>query len=613
MTIAVDFQPVGRNISVEAGVTVLEASRAAGVGLSAVCGGETGCGSCRVRLSSDAAVSPPNSMERDILSVEELAQGLRLACQTRIRGSLRVDIPPESLTAPQRTQVEGEELPFELDPPVTAHTVQLKEATQTDQRSDWERLSDALVTAGKVKPRGYPLGMVRQLPGILRENDWQVQMGLRGEEIVSVSAPDSPLLGLAIDIGTTKIAGYLVDLKSGQTLAMQGIMNPQIGHGEDIMARIAFVMKQPAGDRQLQKAVVDALNQLALDLCRQASMGNGNHADAGGVTPLQIAEVVVVGNTAMHHLFLGLPVRQLGMAPYIAAASAAMDVKANEIGLSVSDGAVVHLLPLIAGFVGGDHVSMLLATDISSDTGNCIYLDIGTNTEVTLTTGGRTLSCSTASGPAFEGAHIKDGMRAAEGAIERVRIVNNRIVVQTINDEKPVGICGSGILDAIAQFKLAGVMNPRGAFEAGHPLVREGERGLEVVLVAGVETKHGRDIVLTRKDVSEIQLAKGAIRAGIELLLLEAGLSADRLEQVIIAGAFGSFIDVNSAIAIGMFPLLPRCCFRQVGNAAGIGAKMALLSLSKRGEAQEIARKNEYLELSNHGEFTNEFTRAMRF
>jgi len=609
----IDFQPVGRTISVDKDTSILEASRSAGVGLSAICGGETGCGSCRVRLSREAAVSPANALECDTLTSDELENGYRLACQATVLGDLSVDIPPESLTAAQRTQVEGDEHSFELVPPVISYTLDLVKADREDLQSDWERLNEALIASGMSKPEPGQLCMIQQLPAILRNNGWRVQVGLRGDTIVTISAPEIPLLGLAVDIGTTKVAGYLMDMKTGKALAMQGEMNPQIAYGEDIMARITYLMKQTSGQNELQQAILTTLNRMVSELCQSASDKNDEGAAPQIYTPQQVVEIVVVGNTAMHHVFLGLPVSYLGVAPYIAAASASMDIPARELGLEVSPGAMVHLLPNIAGFIGGDHVSMLLATEVNSKSGNSIFLDIGTNTEVTLATKGRKISCSTASGPAFEGAHIRDGMRAADGAIERVRIIDNRVEYQTISEEKPVGICGSGILDAIAQFKEAGILNFRGGFETDHPLVRKGENGLEVVIASGDSTRHGHDIVLTRKDVSEIQLAKGAIRAGIELLLKEAGISADELDQVIIAGAFGSFIDINSAMTIGMFPSLPPDRFRQVGNAAGVGAKQALLSTVKRTEASEIAQSVEYLELAHHPDFTNEFAAAMRF
>jgi uncharacterized 2Fe-2S/4Fe-4S cluster protein (DUF4445 family) len=566
----IDFQPVGRHTQVKAGTTILEAAQAAGVGLSAICGGGGSCCSCLVRLAPDAPVSPPNSIEQGELDSDELAAGVRLACQVELYGSTRVDVPPESLTAVQRTQVEGEERPVALAAPVVAYDLTLPPATQTDLRADWVRLRDALVSADapapSQHPQSHPLHVLKELPTLLRENEWALRVGLREGQVVSLSAPGTPLLGLAVDIGTTKVAGYLVDLISGDTLAMRGLMNPQIAYGEDVMARIAYAIEHESGLQVLQQAIAAALDELARDLCADAGP-QGAQPDRP-YDPSQIVEAVVVGNTAMHHLFLGLPVRQLGLAPYVAAVSSPLDIKANELGLSLATGATVHLLPNVAGFVGADHVAMLLATGTHLQEGVVISIDIGTNTEITLATHGRLIACSTASGPAFEGAHIRYGMRAADGAIERVRVADSQIDYQTIGDQPPVGICGSGILDAIAQLKLAGVLNHRGAMTKEHPLVRVGENGPEVVIAQASATRHGRDIVLNRKDVSEIQLAKGAIRAGTEILLDHMDLTSDDIDQVIIAGAFGTYIDVAAAVTIGMFPPLPLERFRQVGNAA---------------------------------------------
>jgi uncharacterized 2Fe-2S/4Fe-4S cluster protein (DUF4445 family) len=388
---------------------------------------------------------------------------------------------------------------------------------------------------------------------------------------------------------------------------MRGLMNPQIGYGEDVMARIAYTIEQEDGLEVLHAAIVDALNELARDLCAEARAQEG----APHFEPSHIAEAVIVGNTAMHHLFVGLPVKQLGLAPYVAAVSSPLDIDAGEVGLDLAPGAKVHLLPNIAGFVGADHVAMLLATGTHLKTDVVVSLDIGTNTEITLAAHGRMIACSTASGPAFEGAHIRDGMRAADGAVERVRVRDGKVEYQTIGAQPAVGICGSGILDAIAELRLAGVLNHRGSMQQTHQLVREGRNGPEVVLVPAAATHHGRDILLNRKDVSEIQLAKGAIRAGIEILLDQVELEAEDIDEFIIAGAFGTYIDVDSAVTIGMFPDLPRGRFRQVGNAAGIGAKRVLLSLAQRAESTVLAARVEYLELTNYPEFVNEFARAM--
>jgi uncharacterized 2Fe-2S/4Fe-4S cluster protein (DUF4445 family) len=405
-------------------------------------------------------------------------------------------------------------------------------------------------------------------------------------------------LGLAVDIGTTKLAAYLVDLNTGETCATAGAMNPQIAYGEDVMARISHAISHASGGEQLRAAIVQALNQMARDLCTQVKRDIADIADA-----------VVVGNTAMHHLFLGLPVRQLGLAPYVAAESAALDWKARDIGLEFALGAYVHLLPNIAGFVGADHVAMLLATGLAEREGVALGMDIGTNTEVSLRARGRHLSCSTASGPAFEGAHIRHGMRAAPGAIEQVSIHDGHVHIKTVDDAPAVGLCGSGILDLVAQLLHAGVINSRGAMQQ-NPRVRRGDHGLEFIVVPGHENG-GREITFSRADISEIQLAKGAMRAGVNILLQHAGVTEADIDEVIIAGAFGTYLDAQSGLDIGMFPRVERHKIRQVGNAAGAGARMALLSVAQREHAIQIARQIEYIELTAEKEFQSEFARAL--
>jgi uncharacterized 2Fe-2S/4Fe-4S cluster protein (DUF4445 family) len=609
MTIEVVFQPLGKHVAVESGTTVLTAAQEAGVGISAICGGTGSCDACRVRLADQGQVNKPTNTETEALHVDDLARGTRLACQAEIYGTVRVDVPPESMTATQRTQVEGEEIAFEFESPVEIRELVLSKAEATDLPADFERLNAAASREGMPPLQCRRLSVLKQIPEILRQNQWQIQVALRGDELVAVTAPGAPMLGMAVDIGTTKVAGYLVDMASGETLAMKGIMNPQIAYGEDVLARITHCMMNEDGRDVLQGSIVDALNELARDLC--ATAGAYGDADEVVYEPSQIVESVMVGNTAMHHLLLGLPVEQLGLAPYVAAVSSPLDVKGDELGLVFSPGATVHLLANIAGFVGADHLSMLLATDTHKKKGVVVSLDIGTNTEITLNARGRMIACSTASGPAFEGAHIRDGMRAAEGAIERVQIIENELVFQTVGHAAPVGICGSGILDTIAQLKLCGAMDHKGGLDESHPLIREGEKLLEALLADSTVTGHNHDIVLSRKDINEIQMAKGAMRAGIELLFKAAGVTAAEVDEFIIAGAFGTYISVESAIAIGMFPDIPLDRFRQVGNAAGIGAKQALLSTTRRTEAASIGQKVEYLELTVSQDFQEEFLKAM--
>ncbi|HJW91716.1 MAG TPA: ASKHA domain-containing protein, partial [Anaerolineales bacterium] len=426
-------------------------------------------------------------------------------------------------------------------------------------------------------------------------------------QLVAVLPSGSQLLGLAVDIGTTKLAAYLVDLETGQVSAKAGAMNPQIGYGEDVISRIAYTLEHPDGAAVLQARLVQALNQLVKELCSEV-----------GARSSQVVEAVLVGNTAMHHLCARLPVRQLGLSPYVPVIGEALELRASEIGLELSSGARVYLPPNIAGYVGADHVAMLLAMDMGHKVYPTIALDIGTNTEITLAVPQgdgrvRMLSCSCASGPAFEGAHIRHGMRAAPGAIERVQLIDGQVYMKTIGKSAPVGICGSGILDTIAALRAAAILDRRGVFQENHPSVRRTNGKLEFVLAPKSLSGNNQDITVSREDVNEIQLAKGAIRAGVEILLDVAGLEAKSLQEFIVAGAFGTYLDLESAIQVGMFPALPRERYRQVGNAAGAGARQLLVSVARRHEAARLARQVEYIELTNHRSFTDAFVKALIF
>ena len=599
MTHYIEFEPVGRRGECPVGSTLLDCARQLGVDLVSLCGGEGTCGRCKVQILAGDA-SEPKASEGEFLTPEELAEGYRLACQTIPWGDCKVYVPAESLSAPQRTQVEGEETSVNPEPLVRTHLVVLSPPSLDDLRADAERLLGALAQQHGAMAFTADLAALRELPTRLRGNNWQARVALRDKEIVALLPPATRPLGLAVDLGTTKIATYLVDLETGQTLACKGLMNPQISYGEDIIARLAFAKRTPSQAARLQELVVVALNQSAAEMCAEV-----------GAEPAEIVETVVVGNTAMHHLFLRLPVEQLVRAPYVPAVGSALDIKARDLGLRIAPGGYVHLLPNIAGYVGADHVAMLLATGIHRAEGVMLALDIGTNTEICLANHGKLTSLSCASGPAFEGAHIKHGMRAADGAIEHLRLAEGRVEYQTIGGAPPVGLCGSGILDVLAQLYEAGVVDARGKL-LDHPCVRGDGAEREFVLVADDELEEGRPaITFTQKDVRELQLAKGAMRTGIQVLLEVNGLAAEAIDQVLIAGAFGSYIDVESAMSIGMLPPLPAARFHQVGNAAGMGAKLALISRSKRAEAQTIASHVGYIELATVPHFAKTFAQAM--
>ena len=592
----IDFEPVGRRGECLSGQSLLDCARRLGVDLVSLCGGTGNCGRCIVQVL-DGQVSEPAPSEEEYLSAEKLAMGYRLACRAVPLGNCKVRVPPESLTAPQRTQIEGEQVPVTPDPPVKAYLLTLDAPSLDDLRADAERLLEALARKHGIVAASVDLAALRDLSPRLRSGDWQVRVAVRDGEIVAVLPPGPRLLGLAVDLGTTKIAAYVIDLETGETLASEGLMNPQIAYGEDVVARLAFAHRDPAEAIRLQTLIAGALDEAVARLCGEIE-----------AEPAEIVEAVVVGNTAMHHLFLHLPVRQLATAPYVPAVTSAMDVKARELGLEIAPGAYVHLLPNIAGYVGADHVAMLLATNVARAEGVLLALDIGTNTEVCLSNHGRLTSLSCASGPAFEGAHIKHGMRAANGAIEHLRLTDDHVEYQTIGGAPPVGLCGSGILDVLAQLVQVGVID-RGGRMGQHPGVRDEGGVREFVLVEGDGDRPA--ITFTQKDVRELQLAKGAMRTGIDVLLETNELAAEDIDQVIVAGAFGTYIDVASAITLGMLPRLPLDRFRQVGNAAGMGARLVLLSRASRAQAQAMARRVQYIELASHPRFNEIFARAM--
>jgi uncharacterized 2Fe-2S/4Fe-4S cluster protein (DUF4445 family) len=597
-TYTIDFEPVGRRGECQRSESLLNCARKLGVGISSICGNKGTCHSCKVQVLS-GSVSKPTSNELEAFTSQELKDGWRLACQTSPISDCKLTVPPESMTTPQRVQVEGLEITVQPEPAVQAYRLQLAPPSLSSLHADADRLLEALNQQHELHSGKFDIHVLRNLSVRLRSWNWECQAIVRNDEVISLAPWTSHSLGLAIDLGTTKIAGYLVDLSDGRTLAAKGIMNPQISYGEDIISRMTGVLQSPDEGVQVQKLAVEAINDLIADLCI-------------GVSPNteEIVEAVVVGNTAMHHLFLGLPVRQLALSPFVPAVSRALEVKAGDLGLRTAPGAYVYVLPNIAGFVGADHVAMLLATEACQAEGPIVALDIGTNTEVSLINSGKITTVSCASGPAFEGGHIKDGMRAATGAIEGFRITEDGIQYQTIDQALPIGICGSGILDALSQLYLAGILDEGGRITDNHPRVRTYKGQHEFVLVSEEERGGQPAITITQRDVRELQLAKAAIRAGIQVLLEANGCSEDEIQQVIIAGAFGTYIDVASAVAIGMLPSLPLNRFRQVGNAAGMGAKLALISLGKRAEAQAVASRVMYIELASAPNFEQTFIQA---
>ena len=594
-TVRVEFEPIGRRGPCRRGLTLLQCAQSLGTGLSAICGGRGTCGRCRVVLVN-GELSPLTDIERSLFQPEELAAGVRLACQCVPLADCVLHVPEESLSTTQRVQVEGLQAATGNDPPIIDQHVTTPPPSLNDVRGDDDRLLASLHEAAPGACHTIDLEVARALSPTLRGNDWSVQLSLRGTEAVAVGPWPSPTLGLAVDLGTTKLAAYLLDLTTGATLSARGAMNPQIRYGEDVVARLSHALTSGSGAIELSGAAVGAVNDLVIELCGDADMD-----------PTRILEAVIVGNTAMHHLLLRLPVDQLARAPYVPCVREALDLKTRELGIDIARGAYVHLPPVIAGFVGSDHVAALLATGTRTANAPTLVVDIGTNTEVCLAIGGRLTSASCASGPAFEGGHIRDGMRAAPGAIEHVQIDGDEVRLQVVENTEPAGICGSGILDVLAELTTHGIVDTGGKLAREHPHVRNDGRSPEFVLVPEEQRGGRQALSVTQTDIRQLQLAKAAISTGIQALLQREGIAASSLSSVVVAGAFGSYIDIRSAIAVGMLPDLPLERFRQVGNAAGAGAKMVLSSLSQREEARNLAREAGYLELATSPGFMKRF------
>jgi uncharacterized 2Fe-2S/4Fe-4S cluster protein (DUF4445 family) len=601
-TYQVDFEPVGKRVEVAPNTTLLEAAQQAGLALASACGGTGNCGQCRLVILA-GSVSPPTVDEGYILTELELRGGQRLACNTHIHGNVKVHVPKSSLITTQRLQLEGEPGELTLDPLIHAHDLEVPPPTLHDLRSDLERLAAAIPPIPNQTIGAEP-AVVCQITSTARTCNWRLTAFLRDAEVVGVVPSGLPSVGMAVDLGTTKIAASLVDLTNGNELALTGALNPQIGYGEDVISRLTHVWRSPEGDHTLAALVRETLDNLLGELTEQA-----------GVSRNQVADVCIVGNTAMIHLLIELPVHQLAVSPYVAATNAAIDMKARDLGLTTAPGAYVHVLPCIGGFVGADHVAMILASHLDQTDHIALGIDIGTNTEISLARpdNGFLTSVSCASGPAFEGAHISDGMRAAAGAIEAVELTATGLNLKTVDNAPAIGLCGSGIVDSVAELRRWDLINERGRFDRDHRRVREGRHGAEFLLVPAAQSGSQRDVVITQQDINEIQLAKGAIRAGLEVLLDATNTAPEEVKEVVIAGAFGSFLKVRSALDMGLLPYLPNARYRQVGNAALVGARWALLSRQARIRAQEIASQTSYLELTTYPKFKRHFALGMLF
>jgi len=611
ITHSVTFSPGGQTLRVPDGRTLLEAAQSAGIHLNAPCGGQGVCGGCRVVIPDD----PPEPSETclTVLTGEEIRRHLRLACQVRVTKDLRVVIPEETRLGDQRILTTGVERAVPLAPNAHKVTVRLPPPSVGDQRSDADRLLDALEERGFAHLQ-IERGALRDLPHRLRRLNFHPAVVILGDRVIHLERPTTSdaCYGLAVDIGTTTLVGYLLDLKTGEASAVGSRTNPQTAYGDDVIARIEYCGRKKNGLKTLHDQVVGAINEIVADVCRHAQ-----------IKPSVIYEMSVVGNTTMNHVFLGLPVDAIARAPFVPASVSAQWVPARQLGIRIHPRGRVFTAPLIGSFVGADTVAVLLATGMHESERVRLAIDIGTNGEIMIGTRERLLVCSTAAGPAFEGARIRYGMRAAAGAIDRVDFEDGQVCPHTIDDAPAAGLCGTGLIDAVVALLEAGIIQANGTMRRpeelaaeGHPLadrVIGANADTAFVLVAAGETETGHPILLTQKDVREVQLAKGAIAAGTQTLLEMFGADVSEVEEVLLAGAFGNTIRPERARAIGLIPQVPLRKVRFVGNAAGTGARMLLLNRDLRDVAEDVARGVEHVELSGRADFRMRFAEAMFF
>jgi len=625
--------PSGQRGQVALGSNLLEAARQLGVELESICAGRQTCGKCQVIVESGAFakhgitsaeghLSPVGEAERACCR-EQGIEGRRLACAARILGDLVLSVPEESQARKQIVAKAATERVIEVDPAVRQVYVEVAPAGLEDGRSDWSRLRLALLEQWGLTDLEIDLTALRALQPALRQGRQALTVSLWHDRVVLRVQPGyaERVCGLAIDVGSTTVVVHLCDLRTGAVLSTQSAMNPQVRYGEDLMSRVSYAMTEPQGTERMHRAILRTLNELA-----------ASAAGAAGIELDDVLDVVLVGNPVMHHVLLGIDPVELGAAPFTLATSEALDLRASEAGLHLNRAARLHVLPCIAGHVGADHIAALLAEAPHMQDEVALLIDVGTNAELSLGGRQRMACASSPTGPAFEGAQITHGQRAAPGAIERVRIDRATLeprwrvigeqdwIEPGSPDELPAsaratGICGSGIIEAVAEMFLAGVLTADGRFSeqaaARSKRVRQqpGGRVSEYVLVDAERSASGRPIVVTQNDVRAIQLAKGALYAGARLLMMALGVH--QVDRILLAGAFGSYIDPLHAMVLGMIPDCDLTRVHAVGNAAGDGARIALLNVQQRREAIRLAGWVEHVQTATAADFQDEFVAAM--
>jgi uncharacterized 2Fe-2S/4Fe-4S cluster protein (DUF4445 family) len=603
--VRLQFRPDGGDVRVPAGTTVFDAASWNGIAIDSTCGGHGTCKKCKVRVLNGSV--PVSSVDPRAFTIDELRGGWRLACRAEATEDLEIDVPP--LQTRPKAALVGVGRHVILRPSVQKRYLELSEPTLEDQVSDVERVVTAV---DDFELRVHP-GAVRMLGRTLRAANYQVTAVICDDLLIDVEPGDTTAdrHAIAFDLGTTTVVANLLDLATGQPLAVRSMLNRQQPFGADVISRVSATMLDPDALEALQARAAETLNQLAAEVCEEA-----------GVERERVYEMVICGNVTMTQIALGIDPEPLAMAPFIIAARRLPPVTAADFGVHLHPRAPAFTFPALGAYVGGDIVAGLLATGLTRDRRVRLFIDVGTNSEIALGSQDRVVATAAPAGPAFEAAQIKCGMRAAEGAIEGVRIEGDELSLEVIGDTDPVGMCGSGLVDAVAQLVGAGLLDHSGRFvsdeqaAADHPvlarrLVKVGEERVFVLAWRGDEPENA--VYLSQRDVRELQFAKASIATGWRILMGQLGIAPEDVSQVLLAGSFGSYLSPASAVRIGLVPRLPLPRIVSAGNVAGEGSKMAALSLRERSAADAILDEVEYVELSGRADFNDMFIDQLAF
>ncbi|HEY5267053.1 MAG TPA: ASKHA domain-containing protein [Acidimicrobiales bacterium] len=601
------FEPSGRKVRVPPGVFLFDAASWNGVAIDSTCGGHGTCRKCKVQVLDGTA--PITSLDTRAFSVDELKGGWRLACRVEVVTDLHVEVPP-LVTRPKAATV-GVGRKVILRPAVQKRYVELSEPNLSDQMTDLERLFAGMDDL-ELRPE---LSVLRTLGQVLRANDYKVTAVVVDDVLIAVEPGDTTerSFAIAFDLGTTTVVATLLDLSTGAPLAVQSMLNKQQPFGADVITRISAIMMDSKALEQLTRLAHESLDELAQAVCVE-----------GGVDPSEVYEIAIAGNATMTHIVLGIDPESLGVAPFIMSTKLFPEVLANDVGVHVHERARAVMFPSLGAYVGGDIMAGLLASGMDRDSRMRLFLDIGTNCEVVLGNSDRLLATAAPAGPAFEGAAIRCGMRAAPGAIEVVKVSTDGVELGVIGDVEPLGLCGSGLVDVVAELVQLKLIDTSGRFVTDDEaaslapgvadrLTQLGDLRIFVLHWLGDVGDVEKSIFLSQRDVRELQFAKAAIATGWQILLEDAGIKPEDLQQVLLAGSFGSYLSPASAIRLGLVPKLPLLRIVSAGNVAGEGAKMALLSLRERTGAMALLEEVEYVELSDRSDFNDQFVDQLAF